>query len=166
MDEGSEKIGIRRATLADLPALCRLAEALVGQHVGYDAGRYQPPEDLVSAYSKLFREQIDSPGAVVVVAELNGEVVGYVLGMIEPPSLVGLTARSGWIHDIYMAPRARGLGGGSRLLDAAIDGLVSIGCPGGVLLGVAPQNWAAAALFRKRGFRATLQEMSLGPRGS
>jgi ribosomal protein S18 acetylase RimI-like enzyme len=158
-----DSITIRRAAAADLPALCRLSEALVLQHVAYDPGRYQPPTDLSFAYAELFSEHISRPTSVVVVADRNGELVGYVFGEVVPPSLVELAGQAGWIHDLYVSPAARGLGAGGRLLDAAVAGLRSLGCPGGVLLGVAAQNIAAAALFKGRGFRPTLQEMGLGP---
>ena len=158
-----ESITIRRAAAADLPALSRLSEALVLQHVAYDSGRYQPPTDLAFAYGELFSPHIGRPTSVVMVADRNGDLVGYVFGEVVPPSLVELAGRAGWIHDLYVSPAARGLGAGGRLLDAAVTGLRSLGCPGGVLLGVAEQNVAAAALFRGRGFRPTLQEMVLGP---
>lgn len=159
----SETITIRRAAAADLPALCQLAEALARQHAGYDPGRYQTPVDVVAAYATLFSEHVGQPESVLMVADSDGEVVGYVFGAIEPPSLVELAGRVGWIHDLYVSPTARGRGTGGNLLDAAVTGLRSLGCPGGVLLGVAAQNAAAVALFRQRGFRSTLQEMTLGP---
>lgn len=159
----AETVTIRVAAAADLPGLCQLAGELVQQHIGYDAGRYQPPADLVDAYAELFAQHVGKPGSVLLVADAGGEPVGYVFGAVEPPSLVALTGRAGWIHDLYVSPSARGLGTGGRLLDAAVTMLRSLGCPGGVLLGVAPQNAAAMALFRRRGFRATLQEMALGP---
>lgn len=129
----------------------------------YDPGRYQLPADVAAAYAGLFAEHVGRPESVVVVADGGGELVGYAFGTIEPPSLVKLAGRAGWIHDLYVSPAARGLGVGGRLLDAAVTGLRSLGCPGGVLLGVAVQNAAAAALFGRRGFRMTLQEMTLGP---
>ena len=154
---------IRTATEADLPALCYLAVALAGQHAEYDRGRYQLPEDITAAYAELFTGHVGQPESVVVVADRGGELVGYVFGVVEPPSLVELTGRAGWIHDLYVSPAVRRVGVGGRLLDAAVAGLRSIGCPGGVLLGVAAQNAAGTALFRSRGFRPTLQEMALGP---
>jgi len=158
-----ETITIRSAVAADVPALCRLAEELVRQHVAYDRGRYQTPPDVAGAYAGLFAEHVGRPESVVVVAERSDGLVGYVFGVVEPPSLVALTGPAGWIHDLYVSPAARGHGAGGRLLDAAVARLRRIGCPGGVLLVVAVQNAAAAALFRGRGFRPTLLEMTLGP---
>jgi ribosomal protein S18 acetylase RimI-like enzyme len=159
----AETIPIRAATDAGRPALCQLAVELVRQHVGYDPARYQPPADVAAAYAELFAYQIGRPESVVLVADDGGRVVGYVFGAVEAPSLVALTGRAGWVHDLYVAPAARGQGTGGRLLDAAVAALRRLGCPGGVLLGVAAQNRAAAGLFRGRGFRPTLQEMALGP---
>jgi ribosomal protein S18 acetylase RimI-like enzyme len=148
---------------ATCPPFCRLAEELVRRHVAYDPGRYQPPDDVAAAYAELFGRHVGDPASVVMVADRGGELVGYVFGVVEPPSLVALAGRAGWIHDLYVTAGVRRRGVGGRLLDAAVAGLRRIGCPGGVLLGVAAQNVAAAALFRGRGFRPTLQEMTLGP---
>lgn len=156
-------ITIRPAVLADIPTLCPLAAELARQHAAYDPGRYQPPADVASAYAALFAEHIGQPRSVVLTAAAEATLVGYAFAALEPPSLVALTGAAGWIHDLYVAPSARGHGAGPRLLDAAITRLRQIGCPGGILLSVAPQNAAAAALFRSRGFRSTLQEMTLGP---
>jgi ribosomal protein S18 acetylase RimI-like enzyme len=135
----------------------------VRQHVGYDAGRYQPPADVAAAYAELFAEHLGRPESVLLVAEAGGEPLGYVFGAVEGPSLVSLTGRVGWVHDLYVSPNIREKGIGGGLLDAAVAALRRIGCPGGVLLGVAAHNSAAASLFRGRGFRPALQEMALGP---
>ena len=156
-------IAIRPATEADIPALGPLAEALARQHIGYDAGRYQLPTDVSAAFAELFTTHLRQSDAVLLVADRGGELVGYVFGMVEPANLVELSGRAGWIHDLYVAPAARGVGLGGRLLDETLRRLRALGCPGGIMLAVAPQNTAAAALFRRYGFRPTLQEMTLGP---
>jgi ribosomal protein S18 acetylase RimI-like enzyme len=101
--------------------------------------------------------------AVILVADRDGQLVGYVFGQVEPPSLVSLTRSTGWIHDLYVSPDARGLGAGGKLLDQAIQAFQLIGPAGGIMLAVASQNAAAATLFQARGFRPTLQEMTLSP---
>ncbi|HEY1064505.1 MAG TPA: GNAT family N-acetyltransferase [Pirellulales bacterium] len=159
----SQSLLIRPAVAADVAALGRLGAALARQHAEYDPGRYHLPADVEAAYRAQFVEHIGRAGSVVIVAESRSAVIGYAFGLIEQPCFVSLTGRAGWIHDLYVLPDARGLGAGGKLLDAAIAGLRAIGCPGGVLLAVAAQNAAGAALFQKRGFRPSLQEMTLGP---
>src|SRR5262249_41431152 len=112
------------------------------------------------SYADLLSEQHGRQDAVVLVAEEAGKLVGYAFACVEPPCLVALTGRVGWIHDLYVVAEGRGRRTGTRLLDAAIQALGDLGVVD-VLLGVASQNEVAATLFRRRGFRPTLQEMAL-----
>jgi GNAT superfamily N-acetyltransferase len=156
----TQDVLIRPAVASDVPDLCRLAELLALQHAAYDPARYRLPRSVADAYAGLLSEQLGREDAVVLVAEVAGALVGYAFARVEPPSLVALTGPVGWIHDLYVVAEKRGRGTGSRLLDAAIQALGDLGVVD-VLLGVAAQNGGAAALFRRRGFRPTLQEMAL-----
>src|SRR5262249_35270101 len=122
--------------------------------------RYRLPRSVADAYAELFSGELGRADTVLLVAEMSGVLCGYVHGRVEPPSLVALTGRAGWIHDLYVIAEGRGRGTGRRLLDAAIQALGDLGVAD-VLLGVAAQNATAAAFFRRRGFRPTLQEMAL-----
>lgn len=176
-------VHVRRATSADLPALAALGAALARQHVGYDPGRFVFPAPLEPAHAAFFAEQLDDPDAVLLVAAAaagpvpasfgdvaapdaadpsSASVVGYAFVRCEPASFVDALPASGWVHDLYVAPRARGRGTGLLLLDASIAAVRARGIAR-VLLGVAPANTAARRLFAARGFRTTLQEMTLGP---
>jgi ribosomal protein S18 acetylase RimI-like enzyme len=156
----AEEVLIRPAVTADVPDLCRLADLLARQHAAYDPARYRLPESVADAYADLLAEELGRVDAVVLVADRSGVLVGYAYARVEPASLVALTGRSGWIHDLYVVHEGRGRGTGGRLLDAAIRALGDLGVAD-VLLGVAAQNRPAADLFRRRGFRPTLQEMTL-----
>jgi ribosomal protein S18 acetylase RimI-like enzyme len=156
----TEDVLIRSAVPSDVPGLCRLAALLAQQHAAYDPTRYRLPRSVADAYADLLTEELGREDAVVLVAELAGVPVGYAFARVEPSSLVALTDRAGWIHDLYVVAECRGRGTGGRLLDTAIQALGDRGVVD-VLLGVAVQNEAAAALFRRRGFRPTLQEMTL-----
>src|SRR4051794_35520672 len=98
----AETVAIRAAEVADLPGLCRLAGELARQHVEYDVGRYQPPADVAAAYAELFAQHVGRAESVLLLAEVRGEPVGYVFGVVERPSLVALSGRAGWIHDLYV----------------------------------------------------------------
>jgi ribosomal protein S18 acetylase RimI-like enzyme len=156
----AENVLIRPAVLSDVPALCRLAELLAIQHAAYDPLRYRLPKSVADAYADLLREQLGRQDVVVLVAEVAGVLVGYAFARIEPPCLEALTGPVGWIHDLYVVAEGRGRRTGARLLDAAIQALGELGVAD-ILLGVATQNKEAASLFRRRGFRPTLQEMAL-----
>ena len=151
---------IRPAVSSDIPGVCRLAELLALQHAAFDPGRYRWPGSVADGYAALLREELPRKDAVVLVVEDAGLLVGYAYARVEPPSLISLMGRAGWIHDLFVVADSRGRGTGGRLLDAAIQALADLGVAN-ILLGVATQNEAAAALFRRRGFRPTLQEMTL-----
>ena len=78
-------ISVRAARVQDAPALGRMGAALVGLHHAYDAQRFMKPEDDVeSGYRWWLGKELKAKEAVVLVAERDGEVVGYVYGRVEP----------------------------------------------------------------------------------
>ena len=156
----AEEVLIRRALTSDVPSLSRLGELLARQHAAYDPGRYRLPQSVADAYADLLSEQLGREDAVVLVADASGMPVGYAFARVEPASLVALMGRTGWVHDLYVVTEYRERGIGKRLLEAAIQTLADLGVAD-IMLGVAAQNALAAAFFRRRGFRPTLQEMTL-----
>ena len=144
--------------------LVALGAALARQHAAYDARRFTYPEPFGAAHAAFFSEQLASAEAVLLVAEApgGGAPVGYAFARREPASFVDALPVSGWVHDIYVDPTARGQGAGAVLLDAAVAALCAMGV-GIVLLTVAPVNAAARRLFERRGFRTTMHEMTLAP---
>ena len=151
-------ISIRPAERRDLPALGRLGGALGRRHVAFDPRRYCLAEPAETAYENFFTAELGLPGTVVLVAEREQAAVGYAFGRIEPACFVSLAPVAGWIHDLYVDEAARGCGLGGQLLNATIAALRALGSST-VMLAVAAQNPAAAALFGKHGFRPGLQEM-------
>lgn len=156
----AEEVLIRPAVESDIAGLCRLAELFVVQHATYDPARYRLPTSVPDAYMDLLEREIRDTDAVVLVAEFSAMLIGYAYARVEPPCLVALLGPAGWIHDLFVLEEKRGQGIGSRLLDATIQELIERKVTD-VLLGVAPQNQVAAALYRRRGFRPSLQEMVL-----
>jgi ribosomal protein S18 acetylase RimI-like enzyme len=151
---------IRRATPADVAEVARLGGALVRQHHAYDPRRFVLFDPLEEGLAEFYREQLDRPDALLLAAGETGTVAGFSFARLEPEDLMIMRPAVGCIHDLYVDPAARGGGLGARLLDAAIDGLRQLGSAG-VMLVVAPQNEPARKLFRRRGFRCTIEEMRL-----
>ena len=156
----SSPIVIRPATAADVPALGRLGAALMRQHHAFDTRRFLPPgDDPEGGYGWFLGQQLEDADAVVIVAEQNDTVVGYVYAGIEPLSWKELRDEGGFVHDLFVAEPARGLGAGPRLLDAAFAWLRARGMPR-VVLWTAEQNATAQHVFTRAGFRRTMIEMT------
>jgi GNAT superfamily N-acetyltransferase len=152
---------IRRATPADLPAVGRLGAMLLRLHYELDRDRFMrsgPGAD--TGYASFLATQLDEPDSVVLVAQRDHHIVGYLYAGIEPRSWKELRERAGFIHDILVDEPSRRLGIAEALLDAGIDWLRRRHVPR-VLLWTAARNEPAQRVFLRKGFRSTMIEMTL-----
>lgn len=156
---------IRPAERRDLPVLGRLGVALVRMHHGLDPQRFIAPDDHSGAgYARFLASVLDDPDSVVLVAEKDGAVVGYVYAGLEPHSWRDLRGPAGFIHDVFVEEPARGHGHATHLLEAVADHLEGRGAPR-LVLATAARNSAALRLFERLGFRHTMIELTRERRG-
>ncbi len=151
---------VRPATAADLPRIGRLGALLVDAFYNIDAQRFlatrtRTPLD----YASFLETQLARPEVAVLVADENGDVVGYAYAAIEGYDYMELRGPAGVIHDIFVDPQSRGRGVGRLLLQAALTFLRTRGAPR-VVLTTAEGNEVAKRLFASAGFRWTMIEMT------
>ena len=153
-------VTIRRASKADTSALGRLGALLVATHHAFDAERFVAATPRTAqGYGSFLATQLELPDAVVLVAERDGEVLGYTYGAIEGYDYMSLRGPAGVFHDIVVDPAHRGDGIGRMLVDATLVALEALGAPQ-VVLSTAERNEAAQQLFARAGFRRTMVEMT------
>lgn len=153
-------ITIRPATPNDLPTLGRLGALLVRTHHDYDPKRFLPPSPQTErGYASFLGSQLETPNVAVMVAEDEGETIGYVYAGLEGIDYMSLRGPAGVLYDIVVDPTRRGHGIGRKLLEAALSFLKARGAPRAVL-STATQNSAAQHLFESAGFRRTMVEMT------
>jgi len=151
---------VRRATEEDAAALGRLGAALLRTHHGFDRRRFMAPgRNPEAGYASFLRTQLHDEDVVVLVAEREGEVIGYVYAGLEPESWKELREAAGFIHDVVVEEAGRRTGVATALIDAAVEWLRGRGAPRVVLSTAAP-NEAARRLFERLGFRPTMIEMT------
>ncbi len=156
----SDDAVIRRATIADLPALGRLGALLLRTHYEFDPQRFIAPGDNVEeGYAWFLGTQLRQKDVAIFVAERGGEVLGYVYAGIEPHSWKELRDEAGFIHDIVVDERGRRTGLASALVERAVAWLRERGMPR-VVLWTAERNDVAQRLFVALGFRRTMIEMT------
>jgi GNAT superfamily N-acetyltransferase len=156
----SKAVAIRTATKADLPALGRLGALLLRTHYEFDAQRFMAPDGNADAgYAWFLGTQLREDDVVVLVADQEGEVVGYVYAGLEPQSWKELREACGFIHDVVVDERGRRTGVATALIEAAADWLRAHGAPR-MVLWTAQRNEAAQQLFERLGFRRTMIEMT------
>jgi ribosomal protein S18 acetylase RimI-like enzyme len=151
---------VRAATAGDMPAVGRLGALLIRTHHAFDARRFiADRDDSADGYAWFLGTQLKKRDAVVLVAEVRGQILGYTYATVDEEDWMSLRGRAGVLHDIVVDPDHRGRGIGQRLLDAALDFVKSRGSPQVVLFS-AFGNEAAHRMFERAGFRRTMVEMT------
>jgi GNAT superfamily N-acetyltransferase len=134
---------IRPATRADVPLLLEL----IGELADYERLRDEVVLDAALLERHLFGER---PAAEAVLAEIDGETVGYALFFSTFSTFVG---RPGiWLEDLFVRPRRRGGGVGRALLAHVADLAVARGC-GRLEWSALDWNEPALAFYRGLGAR-------------
>jgi ribosomal protein S18 acetylase RimI-like enzyme len=156
----SAAVNIRPAAPADMSAIGRLGALLVREHHDFDPQRFIPATSRTeSQYGWYLGTQLEEPNIVILVAERDGEVVGYTYSGVEGTDYMSLRGPAGVMYDIVVDPDHRQQGIGRMLVEATLEALKSKGAPR-VVLSTAEQNAAAQRLFDRAGFRRTMIEMT------
>ena len=151
---------IRPATAADLQAIGRMGALLMRIHHEFDRDRFMAPGPRSEeGYGSFLGSQIGQPDALVLVAERESEVVGYLYAAIEGPSWKDLRDRAGYVHDILVEEAHRGAAIAEGLMNAAFDWMREQHVPR-VVLGTAATNARGQRFFERLGFRPTMIEMT------
>jgi len=151
---------IRPATRADMAAVGKLGAMLVREHYDFDPKRFMAATShTAEGYGEFLGTQLKKKDVCVLVAERDGEVVGYTYAGIEPRDWMSLRDTAGAIYDIIVNPEHRHAGVGRELLAATLAFLESRGAPR-VVLSTAERNEPAQRLFERAGFRRTMIEMT------
>ena len=151
---------IRPATSADVPAIGRLGALLVRTHHDFDPQRFIAASARTEdGYGSYLGRQLRESNVIVLVAERDGELLGYTYAGIEGFDYMALRGPAGVLYDIVVDPAHRGRGIGRLLLDATLAALAARGAPR-VVLSTAERNEPAQRLFARAGFRRTMIEMT------
>ena len=159
-------VTIRRAVHADMKAVGQLGALLIKTHYDFDPARFiAGGPDSPQRYGSFLGTQLEKENIIVLVAESEGNVVGYTYAGVEGFDYMALRGPAGVLYDIVVDPAFRGQGIGRMLLDATIAALKARGEPR-VVLSTAEKNEAAQRLFARAGFRPTMIEMTLNLDGT
>jgi ribosomal protein S18 acetylase RimI-like enzyme len=150
---------IRRAGPQDLERAAFLGAQIVRLHHSVDPKRFFLPDDVEQGYAWWLGQEISRDEAVVMVAELDGEIVGYCYGAIEDRDWGILIDRHGVVHDVYVAEPARRKGIARTLVTTVMNELEAMGVS--ILkVSIMVQNESAQRLVQSLGFKNTMLEFT------
>jgi ribosomal protein S18 acetylase RimI-like enzyme len=156
----SSTVSVRAAAPADLTAIGRLGALLVRTHHDFDPERFMAATARTEkSYGSFLGTQLEEPNIVILVAERDGEVIGYTYAGVEGSDYMSLRGPAGVVYDLVVDPAHRRQGIGRMLLDATLEILKARGAPR-VVLSTAERNGPAQHLFDRAGFRRTMIEMT------
>jgi ribosomal protein S18 acetylase RimI-like enzyme len=114
----ADDITIRPVAPPDEDAIARLWQALTDYHVHLDPRLPTSTPGAAENYAARLLERRDDPYTQAFVAEVGGQVVGYILGAIIElqPDLFEYTD-SGFIADVYVDPAYRRRGIARQLVE-------------------------------------------------
>jgi GNAT superfamily N-acetyltransferase len=133
-------VHVRPARLAEAGLLAEMANDL-NDHVGVHGRPFTAERVRADGFGP---EAAFTP----LVAELDGAVVGY--AFFSPGYSTDLASRSVWLHDLFVAPAARGRGVGSALMAAVAAETVRLGAVS-LEWGVHTANAGALEFYRRLG---------------
>jgi GNAT superfamily N-acetyltransferase len=133
-------VRVRAARPAEAAILAEMANDL-NDHVGIHGRPFTPERVLADGFGA-------GPAFTALVAELDGAVVGYVF--FSPSYNTDVAARSMWLHDLFVAPTARGRGVGYALMAGVAAETVRAGCAS-LEWGVHTANARAIEFYRRLG---------------
>lgn len=111
---------IRRATVADLPAIVARWVELMAAHAPLDGDLFATAGHAPGTYRAFVRRHMGKTSSIVLVADVDGEIAGYLLGGKGRRGPTYAIGEVGMIFDLAVAPGARRTGIGRALVDAAL----------------------------------------------
>ncbi|MDQ6748681.1 MAG: GNAT family N-acetyltransferase [Candidatus Dormibacteraeota bacterium] len=154
--ERTAEVEIRKATPEDVGALADIYQASADHHVRLDPSLYSTPDYL--ALKERYGKRLPLPeNEEILVAEVNGEVVGWIELQLRPVSGQPRMMRDAVTAEIDVAvlPQHRGHGVGGRLM-AAGERWASEQGAGLITMETHVANVDAIRFYQERhGFRTT-----------
>ena len=147
-----EKIKYREATKEDLSRIIELWKEFIDFHKNRDpffSRSKEGPEN----FGKYVLENMTKDDAIVYVAETTGEVVAYILAMIQdyPPAFE--IKKYGFVSDLAVTSGYRRSGIGMKLFNIAKDWFIQRGM-NRAEIGVVVTNETATSFWNKMGFKS------------
>jgi ribosomal protein S18 acetylase RimI-like enzyme len=152
-------VALRDAREDDLEAVDGLWEQLARHHEQL-SDRFSLSSDSKKKWSKYLREKFAEISTKLIVAEEEGDIVAFMLCLLEPNTPVYRERKIGVISDVYVKQERRRKGLAKKMLDIAVEWFKKNKVVT-VRLNVAADNLEARAAWRMIGFEPVMIDKRL-----
>jgi GNAT superfamily N-acetyltransferase len=148
---------IRKANQRDIPAIVAIGRELLNFHQAIDA-LFTPAENFAAVFGRFVEENIRNDAACVLVAVVDGKIVGYCQGMLDrhPPAIA--VPDYGQILDFAVTAKHRGIGLGKQMFAALREWFRKEGMHR-IEVRHSTSNEIAAQFWSQMGFKPYLQTL-------
>lgn len=153
LSKNGREILARPAGPADLPAMMEIWWQLMSEHEARDGGYWGllPEPEARASYREYAEKMLAEEGHVHLVAEMEGQVVGFVHGRPLPRPPIFQTEKVGRVDEVAVRRDFRGLGVGRAMMQTLLAAFHEQGYAFCDLM-VDSDNPAAQALYHALGF--------------
>lgn len=154
-----DDVVVRPAVVADVPDLERLWAEFIDHHAEGDPYFTRSPE-AVQIHGARLADELDREDRLILLAEHEGEPVGFAIAEIRDASDLFLVGPYGFVRDLGVTRTARRLGVGQRLHAYALEWFVERGMRRAELE-VTDTNEAARRFWERHGYRPLYTRMTV-----
>jgi ribosomal protein S18 acetylase RimI-like enzyme len=149
-------MNIRKARVTDIEAIHSLDRESIKYHEQFDKDFYTVSESCFKLKKESQVKAMKSQSDLILVAEMNGKVVGYIWGRVEKV----MKEKSGKVQEIIVTSQQRGKGIGKALMKQMLNFFKEKGC----IISeteVFVENVAAIKAYESAGFKKREYKMQL-----
>ncbi len=154
----AEAVRVRRAKSQDLPVLTRLWRELVGFHEALGGQDFRLAPGAETVWKKYLRGHLGKADRLCVVADTDGEPVGFLMASIERRPGMFMERDYAHISDVYVQEPQRGKGVGKALV-AEVMRWFDAKRIGRVRLQTDARNTLGFEFWKRLGFQTTVLTM-------
>jgi ribosomal protein S18 acetylase RimI-like enzyme len=141
---------VRKANIKDVKTVVELAVGLIEYHSNFDL-YFEPSKDAKNVYIKYFKKFIKSPKNFLLVAEEDGEIVGFSSGEIKKGPAMFKIRFTGTLEYMYIKKEFRKQDVGDMMFKMLMDWFKKKKI-GYVVISVHTKNDIGNSFWKKNGF--------------
>jgi len=146
---------IRNGRLKDRLKAVRVWHEFMDHHKRISAMDHEMVDTAGRMWMQYFEQYVRSPKRKALIAEQDGEVIGFLLGEIQKRPPIFKSSDQAFLDSICVVENRRNQGIGGLMLDSFSKWAREKGVPH-IMLNVVVENTAAIRLYEKHGFKTMI----------